>query len=50
MGRSGLSFSFGFGSNVTFSVTAAGAPPLTYQWRLNGALLFGANDSNYTSA
>ena len=37
-----------FGSNVTFSVTAAGAPPLTYQWRLNGALLFGANDSNYT--
>ncbi|MCI0746487.1 MAG: immunoglobulin domain-containing protein [Verrucomicrobia subdivision 3 bacterium] len=24
------------GSNVTFSVTATGAPPLTYQWRFNG--------------
>ncbi len=27
------------GSNATFSVTAAGAPPLAYQWRLNGVNL-----------
>lgn len=27
------------GSNVTFSVTAAGQPPLDFQWRLNGVNL-----------
>ena len=27
------------GSNITFSVSAAGTPPLGYQWRLNGTKL-----------
>ena len=30
------------GDNVSFSVTAAGTPPLSYQWRLNGTDLIGA--------
>jgi len=34
------------GSNATFSLTAAGAPPLSYQWRTNGtALSYGTNGS-----
>ena len=36
-----------FGSNVTFRVTAAGMPPHTYQWRLNGVPIVGATGSNY---
>jgi len=32
------------GSNVLFSVTADGAPPLAYQWRLNGANIAGATN------
>ncbi len=35
-------------SNVTFTVTAVGTPPLFYQWQLNGAPLPGATDSSYT--
>jgi hypothetical protein len=35
------------GSNVTFSVTAAGTPPLSYQWRLNGNSLPAATSSSY---
>lgn len=31
------------GTNITFSVTAAGAQPLAYQWYFNGALRAGAN-------
>jgi hypothetical protein len=38
----------GIGSNVTFSVTASGTPPLTYQWRSNGANLAGAMSSDFT--
>jgi hypothetical protein len=40
------------GSNVSFSVTAAGSAPLAYQWRLNGlslannARISGANGTN----
>lgn len=34
------------GDSVVFQVTAAGMPPLRYQWRLNGALL--ADDTNAT--
>jgi len=30
------------GSNVTFTVAASGAPPLTYQWKKNGAEIAGA--------
>jgi hypothetical protein len=33
------------GTNVTFTVTVAGKPPFTYQWRLNGSDLSGATDS-----
>jgi hypothetical protein len=34
------------GSNVTFTATAVGTPPLTYQWRLNGTNL--ANGGGYS--
>jgi len=33
------------GSNVIFSVGAAGAAPLSYQWRRNGAAISGATNS-----
>jgi len=36
------------GNNVTFSVTAAGTPPLRYQWRLNGADVPGWTNSTLT--
>src|SRR5690606_29646573 len=36
------------GSSVTFSVTASGAGPLTYQWRKNGGDIAGATSSSYT--
>ncbi len=36
------------GSNVTFSVTAAGTGPLSYQWRKNGIPLAGAQASTLT--
>ncbi len=36
------------GSNATFTVTAAGAPPLSYQWVFDGANIAGATDSSYT--
>jgi len=36
------------GSNATFSVTAAGSPPLTFQWRHDGVNL--ANDLRTTGA
>lgn len=35
------------GSTVIFSVVAAGSPPLSYQWRLNGAPLANATASAY---
>jgi sugar lactone lactonase YvrE len=34
--------------NATFSVTAAGASPLNYQWRFNSAPISGATASSYT--
>ena len=37
------------GSNVTFTLTAAGVPALTYQWRKNGASLTGATNANFTT-
>jgi uncharacterized delta-60 repeat protein len=36
------------GSNTTFSVTASGYSPLTYQWLLNGANIAGATGSSLT--
>jgi hypothetical protein len=36
------------GSNATFSVTAGGLGPFTYQWRFNGGSIAGATASNYT--
>ena len=38
------------GASVTFSVTATGAPPLTYQWSLNGNDISGATSSSFTIA
>ena len=38
------------GGGVSFSVTAAGTPPLGYQWRFNGSNLLGATLSSYTVA
>ena len=36
------------GVNATFSVTAAGGPPIQYQWRRNGAALAGATNASLT--
>jgi hypothetical protein len=36
------------GANVTFSVTASGTAPLSYQWRFNGTNISGATATNYT--
>jgi len=36
------------GANVTFTVSASGTAPLTYQWRLNGANISGATTASYT--
>jgi hypothetical protein len=33
------------GASVSFAVAAAGSPPLTYQWQLNGSDLNGARDA-----
>jgi Domain of unknown function (DUF4082)/Domain of unknown function (DUF4091)/Abnormal spindle-like microcephaly-assoc'd, ASPM-SPD-2-Hydin/Immunoglobulin I-set domain len=38
------------GQTASFSVTAAGTAPLSYQWMRNGAAISGAISSNYTTA
>lgn len=38
------------GSSATFTVGASGTPPLTYQWRSNGADIAGATNSSLTLA
>jgi hypothetical protein len=38
------------GQTATFSVTAAGTAPLSYQWQKNGAAMSGATSSSYTTA
>ncbi len=35
------------GGNATFSVTATGTAPFSYQWRLNGANISGATNSTF---
>ena len=37
------------GQTATFSVTAAGTAPLTYQWQENGANITGATSASYTT-
>jgi hypothetical protein len=36
------------GSSATFTVTASGTAPLSYQWRFNGTAISGATSSSYT--
>ena len=36
------------GRSVTFSASAIGEPPLTYQWQFNGGDLAGATNASYT--
>ncbi|MEO5821257.1 MAG: PQQ-dependent sugar dehydrogenase [Vicinamibacteraceae bacterium] len=36
------------GASTTFSVSASGAAPLSYQWRRNGANIAGATSQDYT--
>lgn len=37
------------GTTATFTVTAGGAAPVTYQWQKNGAAIAGATASSYTT-
>src|SRR5579872_1913423 len=37
------------GQSATFSVTATGAAPLSYQWQKNGANISGATGASYTT-
>ena len=37
------------GATATFSVTASGTAPLTYQWRKNGTAISGATSASYTT-
>jgi hypothetical protein len=37
------------GQSATFSVTASGASPLSYQWSKNGAAIAGATSATYTT-
>ena len=38
------------GDSVTFSVSASGTPPLSYQWQRDGVAISGATSSSYTIA
>lgn len=45
-----ISQSVAVGTSVTFSVTANGTAPLSYQWRKNSSAITGATGSTYTIA
>ena len=36
------------GSNITFSITVSGTPPLTYQWLRNGSAVMSATNETFT--
>jgi len=38
------------GQTASFSVAAAGAAPLSYQWQKNGANIVGATSASYTTS
>ena len=38
------------GQTATFTVTASGTAPFSYQWKKNGTAIFGATSSSYTTA
>lgn len=40
----------GIGGSVTFTVVAAGAAPLSYQWKKNGVAVAGATSSTFATA
>ncbi len=42
--------SVAIGASATFSVTASGTAPLTYQWQKNGTDIAGANEATFTIA
>ena len=44
-----MSQSVNLGQSATFSVTATGTPPLTYQWTENGMPIPNSNSSSYTT-
>jgi hypothetical protein len=37
------------GQTATFNVTAAGSPPLSYQWQKNGVPIASATSATYTT-
>ena len=37
------------GQSATFTVTASGTAPFSYQWKKNGTAIFGATSSSYTT-
>jgi hypothetical protein len=43
-----VSVTAGYAQTATFTVAAVGLPPLSYQWRKNGAPLLGATNSTLT--
>ncbi len=45
-----LSLSIAEGEKATFTVTAAGSAPITYQWMWNAVAIPGANDASYTTS
>jgi hypothetical protein len=44
-----LSQTVPIGQTATFSVTAIGAPPISYQWSENGTTIAGATSASYTT-